>query len=314
MQWKKLGLLWAPNGESEWACTHATLPVVQRLSNDEWWVYVSTRDAQGKSRIGRLTVVVNETGDYEPRVRHFDPSPVLSLGVPGTFDDSGVMPASLVQDGDHVRLYYVGWNVLATVPYRQSIGVAVSDDGGATFRRYSPGPLIDRSIREPYFVTSPFVLRENDLWRMWYVSCTGWEQIEGRWEPAYHVKYAQSRDGFDWNVTGVSCLDAGAGFAVARPCVFPQGRRFGMLYPYRSLRNYRTDPDEAYQLGYAESDDGIKWERRDHEVGIERSTSGWDSEMLAYGWLQRHGNQTYLLYNGNGFGRSGVGVAKFIEA
>ena len=86
-----------------------------------------------------------------------------------------------------------------------------------------------------------------------------------------------------------------------------------MLYPYRSLKNYRTDPYAAYQLGYAESDDGITWKRMDHEVGIGRSTSGWDSEMLAYGWLQRHGNQTYLLYNGNGFGRSGVGLAVLME-
>jgi hypothetical protein len=51
----------------------------------------------------------------------------------------------------------------------------------------------------------------------------------------------------------------------------------------------------------------------DDHVGIERSTSGWDSEMIEYAWLQRHGDETYLLYNGNGFGRSGVGLARLVS-
>lgn len=310
MQWKKLGLLWAPTGESEWACTHATLPVVQALADDQWRVFLSTRDAQGKSRIGCLTV----DASCDPRPLEFDANPVLSLGEAGTFDDSGVMPSWLVEEEGRLFLYYVGWNVLATIPYRQAIGLAVSDDGGATFHRYSQGPVIDRSVKEPFFVTSPCVRRENGLWRMWYVSCTSWERILGRWEPAYHVKYAESQDGVSWDVTGISCLDVGVDYAVARPCVFRSKDKYGMLYPYRSLRNYRTDPNSAYMLGYAESDDGIRWERMDSAVGIARSDAGWDSEMLAYCWLQRQDKECYLLYNGNGFGRSGVGVAKLVRA
>jgi hypothetical protein len=310
MEWEKLGLLWAPNGQPEWASSHATLPVVQTLSNDQWRVFLSTRDALGKSRIGQLTVDVR---GERPCVVEFASQPVLSLGAPGTFDDSGVMPSWLVDAGGRQYLYYVGWNVLATVPYRQAIGLAVSDDDGATFQRYSQGPVIDRGVKEPFFATSPCVHIDGGVWRMWYVSCTGWERIADRWEPAYHVKYAESRDGIAWDVTGISCLDAGPGFAVARPCVFRQGGKYAMLYPVRSLVDYRTNPEAAYNLGYAESDDGIKWTRMDASVGIARSIDGWDSEMLAYCWLQRRGKDTFLLYNGNGFGKTGVGVARLVE-
>ncbi len=86
-----------------------------------------------------------------------------------------------------------------------------------------------------------------------------------------------------------------------------------MLYPYRSLAGYRTDFDSAYRLGYAESDDGMQWRRMDDRVGIERSRTGWDSEMMEYCWLQRHGQDTYLLYNGNGFGQSGIGMARLVS-
>lgn len=309
MKWQKLGLLWAPTGVPEWAATHATLPVVQSLPGNQWRVLVSTRDAQGKSRIGRFAV---DASVDIPRPLQFESQPVLSLGEPGTFDDSGVMPSWLVCDGSRYYLYYVGWNVLTTVPYRQAIGLAVSEDGGETFRRYSQGPVIDRGVKEPFFATSPCVRIESGRWRMWYVSCTGWELIADRWEPAYHVKYAESRDGITWDVTGTSCLDAGPGFAVARPCVFRRGEKYCMLYPVRSLTDYRTNPEAAYNLGYAESDDGIRWTRMDDSVGISRSDDGWDSEMLAYCWLEQRGDDIFLLYNGNGFGRSGVGLAKLV--
>jgi hypothetical protein len=313
MKWEKCGLIWAPDGELSWAQTHATLPVVQVVGADRWWVYVGCRDVDGKSRIARLELDTSGMPETLPTVCGVEPTPVLSLGEPGTFDDSGVMPSWLIQNGDELRLYYIGWNVIGTVPYRLSIGLAVSEDGGATFRRYSQGPIIDRNASEPFFATAPCVHRENDLWRMWYVSCTGWQQIQSRWEPAYHVKYAESRDGIAWNLTGITCIDFGERFAVARPCVFPNGSKYAMLFPYRSMIDYRTASNSAYRLGYAESHDGLQWQRMDEHVGIERSTIGWDSEMMEYCWLQQHGQDTYLLYNGNGFGRSGFGMARLVS-
>jgi hypothetical protein len=286
---------------------------VQALKDGRWWIYLSTRDAAGKSRIGRLTVDPAPLAEERPpRVLQFDPTPVLSLGAPGTFDDSGVMPSSLVQHQGEQWLYYVGWNVLNTVPYRQAIGLAISKDGGRTFERFSAGPLFDRSASEPFFVTSPFVRREGDAWRMWYISCTGWQLIADHWEPAYHVRYAESGNGIDWNVTGRSCLYPGDDAAIARPCVYRQNDEYGMIYPYRALVAYRSDPDQAYRLGYAHSRDGIDWQRRDEVVGIARSPTGWDSQMLAYPWLQCERGEIYMLYNGNGFGRSGVGVARLV--
>lgn len=315
MQWKKLGLIWAPNGEADWARSHATLPVVQDLGDGRWWIYVSTRDAAGKSRIGRLTVDASPLAeDRPPTVISFDPAPVLSLGAPGTFDDSGVMPSWLVNHGDELWLYYIGWNVIGTVPYRLSIGLAVSSDGGRTFERYSEGPIVDRSRREPYFATAPCVRCEGDRWRMWYISCTSWALIKERWEPCYHVKYAESTDGVDWRITGVSCVEAGAGGAIGRPCVFTRERGYGMIYSDRSITDYRVNPQAGYKFGYAESADGVTWRRLDAQVGIARSSEGWDSEMHEYCWVQEFRGATFLLYNGNGFGRSGVGIARLVKA
>jgi hypothetical protein len=69
----------------------------------------------------------------------------------------------------------------------------------------------------------------------------------------------------------------------------------------------------TFDLGYAESDDGFSWQRLDDRAGISQAESGWDSEMNGYAWLQPRGDETYLLYNGNGFGRSGFGIAQLLD-
>jgi hypothetical protein len=312
MHWQKCGQIWTPSGAVPWAQTHAAVPIAHAAAADRWFVYAGCRDADNKTRIARVVLDVGGLPESVPTVAEVDERPVLSLGEPGTFDDSGAMPSWLVSHSDELRLYYIGWNVVGTVPYRVSIGLAISNDCGRSFCRHSQGPIVDRSAQEPYFATTPCVLYDNGIWRMWYSSCTGWQRINERWEPAYHVKYAESADGITWNLTGISCLDAGEGYAVARPCVFRNNGKYAMMYSVRSLAGYRTDAESGYRFGYAESTDGIRWERLDEQVGITCSETGWDSEMIEYGWIQSHGGETYLLYNGNGFGRSGFGVARLV--
>jgi hypothetical protein len=82
-----------------------------------------------------------------------------------------------------------------------------------------------------------------------------------------------------------------------------------MWFSYRGLVDYRTNPETSYRIGYAESRDGLRWERQPDPAGLERSVDGWDSVMVAYTHILPIGNQLYCFYNGNGFGRSGLGYA-----
>jgi hypothetical protein len=68
----------------------------------------------------------------------------------------------------------------------------------------------------------------------------------------------------------------------------------------------------SFRIGYAESKDGIIWERKDDEAGIDVSDSGWDSEMIEYAFVFKHKGKKYMLYNGNSFGRDGFGLATSI--
>lgn len=253
--------------------SHAGLPTADRVG-DLLRVYFAARDREGRSRIGWIDV----DPENPAAVRALSREPILPLGERGTFDDNGMTPSCVVANGDLKYLYYIGWNPQVTVSYRLAIGLAVRADGGRTYRRHSRGPLLDRDRDEPFFNTAPCVIRENGRWRMWYVSCTGWEEIHGRAEPTYDVKYAESSDGIARRRTGTVCLGRESiSRAVGRPWVVRLDDRLQMWFSYRGLHDYRTDSRTSHRVGRAESVDGLTWKRTPDPPGLSRSTEGWES-------------------------------------
>jgi len=306
MKWIKKGLIFKPDHHFPWMVSHASMPVVDAVDETTLRIYFAARDSQGRSQPTYIEVDADDPG----RVLYIHDKPILPLGALGTFADNGIMPSWIVEYQGVKYLYYIGWNPQVTVSYRLAIGLAISTDGGRSFHKYSEGPICDRDLYEPFFNTAPCVLLDRDTWRMWYVSCTGWKIINDWPEPLYHVKYAESKDGIHWSRTGQVCIDYDDFTqAIGRPCVYMEDGMYKMIYSFRSVTNYRTNPLQSYRLGYAESQDGVKWTRMDDRVGIERSTEGWDSEMIEYCYRYKHKDKIYLFYNGNGFGRSGVGYA-----
>lgn len=274
--------------------SHAALPIVGDLAGERRLLF-SARDAEGRARIGHAALLASEGG---LTVGSIAPDPLLDLGPRGAFDDSGVTGSCLVEhDGRHY-LYYSGWSLGRSVPFYLYVGLAVSADGGRTFERASSAPILERSDVDPFLTASPWVRVENERWRMWYVSATHWDGARH----FYHVRYAESDDGVSWRREGRVSVDFADPdeYAISRPCVIRDHDGYRMWYSYRG---------DAYRLGYARSDDGLEWERSDAEAGLELAAAGWDSEMLAYPAVFDADGSRYMLYNGNGYGATGIGYA-----
>jgi hypothetical protein len=298
VRWEKRGVVVPAPPPLTWARSHAALAVPRNLPDGQTEVYFSTRDERGRSHVAKAVFPPGE----ELGQPDYSPSPVLQPGELGSFDDAGVTTSCLVDDGGRLYLYYSGWTRGVSVPFYFFVGCAASDDGGNTFARVSPSPILERNAVDPYLTASPWVLVENGVWRMWYVSGTGWELRGGEPVHRYHIKYAESRDGLSWDREGLVCIDYRdeAEYAIARPCVIPEADGYRMWFSARG---------ETYQLGYAESRDGLSWDRLDEQAGLDSSPTGWDSEMLAYPVVFDRGGARHMLYNGNGYGATGIGAA-----
>lgn len=300
--WRKLGLVFSANQNHEWMYSYASVPFVANIDNDLITVFFSSRNKNQESSICSIKFDI-----YSLKVVDIASKPVLSKGQLGCFDDSGVMGCCLLKEKENVRLYYIGWNLGVTVPFRNSIGVAKSVDGGETFNRLFEGPILDRSKEEPHFVASNCVLLDEGVYKIWYLSCTNWfKDSSGKVMHRYHIKYAESSDGINWNRQGQVAIDYKDEYeyAISVPRVIKDKDRYRMWFSSRATKDVPT-----YRIRYAESNDGINWVRKDEDVGIDVSDSGWDSEMICYPYVFDHKGKRYMLYNGNDYGKSGFGLA-----
>jgi predicted GH43/DUF377 family glycosyl hydrolase len=300
MRWRKQGLIFSPAGRYPWMQTHAANPVVLPLGGDLYRAYFATRDEQNRSHVGFI-----EFNLHAPKeTLRVSEKPVLAPGPLGYFDDHGVYASSMVKHGPEIYLYYIGWNPGPRSPlFYTSIGLAVSRDGGETFEKMFKAPLLSRSEFDPWMVSAPFVMLDEGRWRMWYISGLKWEEVDAvELVSYYHIKYAESLDGIEWKREGLVCLDLLPGERnIARPCVIKDEGIYKAWYSYNK--------GAGYKIGYAESMDGNSWKRLDDEAGIEVSESGWDSKALAYPSVFSHEGRRYMLYNGNDFGKEGIGLA-----
>jgi hypothetical protein len=306
--WIKKGLVFdVAEHASDLIKSHASIPFSLHLEGNRFRIFFSARNERGQS----LPYFVNATIENGTiTIENEISAPILPLGEAGTFDDSGIMPSCLVKKDGLIYLYYIGWNPQVNVSYRLSIGLAISRDNGLTFEKAFKGPICDRSMEEPFFNTAPFVICDQNQWKMWYISCTAWRTINNYPEPQYHIKYAESHDGIHWDRGKVICLDYDeVSEALGRPCVYRKDNAYEMYFSYRKLTDYRTTKFAGYQIGFARSNNGKDWTKLYDQANIALSEHGWDSQMMEYCHVFEHDQVWYMLYNGNDFGKQGFGYA-----
>lgn len=300
MKWNKLGRIFEPDNSIDWMVSHAAVPFLDKMNDGGYWLYFTTRNQNNTSIVARAKL------SSTLRVLEASPEPVLIPGRLGMFDENGVTASYLLSLPDKKLLYFVGWNQGQSTPFRNAIGVAISTDDGHSYQKYSEGPIVDRSPVDPCFVAGTRVMFDDGIFKMWYISCVRWELVESKPKHWYHLKYATSVDGINWRRDGTVALDFKSldEYAISQPWVLKEDGIYKMWYSYRGQPSIKT-----YRIGYAESKDGIKWRRMDHGVGIDVSESGWDSQMICYPFVFDHEGQRYMLYNGNDYGKTGIGLA-----
>jgi hypothetical protein len=302
-RWHKRGRIYHRDG-GQFFKTHTTRPIPYKLNENRLRVFFSSRCAED---IPHPTFI-----DVDPS----DPSiilevcerPLLPIGRPGTFDDSGITPVSIIRLPIGDLMYYVGWKRRRYgVTIETSIGVAKMVDCGKVLVKLFEGPIISQDTIHPIMVAAPFVRQWGDGWRMWYCSGSDWRQTSYGPEPIYSVCRADSVDGINWQADGRYLLQhASEGEVVSAPWIVSHGRGWHMWYSYRGSD---SPVAKRYRIGVASSTDGDNWQRRDGEAGLECSAEGWDSEMVCYPSFYYHAGRTVMLYCGNHVGRGGIGWA-----
>lgn len=300
--WERKGLIYSDN---IYGTGYAQDPFIDKISDKVWRIYYSVRT---KDVISLPHCIDVEAGNPSNVLKVYE-EPLFLPGRSGTFDETGITMTSLVNVGKEKYIYYCGWNRQHLVPYSLSIGLAVIRENGKIEKMFE-GPVLERSIHDPIAVTAPMVLFDEGIFKLWYITFANWKEYNGRQEPTFVIKYATSKDGIKWETNNEICLDSTYdGESFARPWVMKDEGIYKMWFSARGCVGYREKDGQHYVLDYAESLDGIKWERKSEKFTLVGESDGWDAEMTEYASVAKHNGTYFLFYNGNGFGKTGFGYA-----
>ena len=284
--------------------SHTQVPTPLVLE-DRLRVYFSTRSTDGVSRPAVIDLDIEDPS----RILYLHEKPILELGEPGMFDEHGIIPSHIFRHEDQLVLFYVGWSRQETVPYSNWTGMAVSNDGGVTFRKVSKGPVLDRTRDELYSATGLICLKDGQHWHGWYATGTQWALINGRYEHIYQIRYCRTDNLIDWLRPNEPILSTKLpNESNTRPTILAGQERWHMWFCFRGTEDFR-DGHDSYRIGYAWSENLKDWTREDEKAGITNSAEGWDSKMIAYPCVIKVGDRILMFYSGDGFGRAGFGYA-----
>jgi len=297
-RWRKLGRSHDARPLHDKLLTHAANPLAVPLAGDVFRVFFSGRDARKRSSVGFVDLDVARN-----RLVGVCDAPVLEHGAEGSFYADGVSVGACYVAGGRRYMLFMAWQNPPGAHWRGDIGrLVVHDDLSLSID--SDRPLLGASAVDPISLSYPWVARFDDgAYRMWYGSTITWDAGNG--DMLHVINAARSDDGDRWDCDGLAIpFKLGEIQAFSRPTVAGSSTE-----GYRMWFSYRGGRGSAYRIGAAASRDGRAWELQPGGAGIDVSTAGWDAEMIEYPCVFRHSGATYMLYNGNGFGATGFGLA-----
>lgn len=302
MKWIKRGLIFKPSKKHPFCKTRVMCPTPMVLNDTTIRIYAGFCDEYGISRPGYVDVNANNPSE----IYAISSAPLFDLGPDGTFDDHGICPTCIILHDGHLHMAYFGFQLGTTIPFYMFSGLAISYDDGQSFSRLGNAPFLDRTNSEFLTRSGPWIIKDEGQFRIWYPCATGFIKYNGKQTHTYHLATMASNTLSTWNQKSQISLPlnrAHQEFGFGRPYVLKRKRSYLMFY---SIRTHNL----GYRIGYAESTNGIEWKRKDEQVGISISESGWDSEMICYPSIIELNGNTWLFYNGNNMGKTGFGYAK----
>jgi hypothetical protein len=299
MIWKKLGQLYSPTYLHPKLASHAANPLAIHLKDDIYRVFFSGRDEQNRSSVSFIDVDI-----VKREVVYIHDSPVFEHGTEQSFYSHGVSIGNCYEADGRRYILFMGWQCPPDGHWRGDVGRLILEEDNTTLRLDGDEPFMSVNAIDKVSLSYPWVLKEaNGNYLMWYGSTVTWHTDNG--EMLHTLNHATSTDGHHWQRHGLAVpYQLGVAQAFSRPTVIGNAQA-----GYDMWFSYRSGTGEKYRIGYAHSQNGNHWELRLNDTGITVSTSGWDSEMIEYPFVFDHKGERYMLYNGNGNGQTGFGLA-----
>ena len=283
---------------SNWV-SHMMAPVLLQHEN-HLEVFFGGRDISGISRIKSLNLDIKTKSFTKSRETE-----ILDIGRPGTFDENGVFPASITRIENEVFLFYTGFQLGHKIPHFNFGGLAKINEPNKGALRVSQAPFADRQDEGLYVRAGNTYLNYDGIKYNAYSAGSSFEMIEGKLRPNYDIYLQTVNSIYDFDKAGKKIIsyDPLVEHGLGRPQLLSYKDNLLLLYTIRT-RNF------PYKMGIAIFDKNkSKFERCDYLFQDLLGCSEEFSQMTYFPSAISNNENLILVYNGNDYGRNGLGVA-----
>ena len=295
-KWIKKGKIFKNNSDNEYLKSHSSNPLAIHLQDDVYRIFYNSRNKKNASSVAYFdfdilnNVIVNS--DLLPKFK-FDflnnTNSGISLGENIVFNSKNYIGTMIwyIEEGKH---------------WYGKIGKLELDGNYEIVQNKDNYILLDLDGENPISLSYPSFYEFESKIFMIYGSTLDWN-VDG--EDMIHVLKISSSTNFkDWKFEQTLPYELGKFQAFSRPSVYVD-KIDSSIHLWFS---YREGTGDKYKIGYGNFSDS-QWKLYSDKYTLEVSENGWDSEMVEYPNVFNHKDKLYMLYNGNSYGETGIGLA-----
>jgi len=168
MKWIKKGIILSESIANEFGIINPQVPC-GIVINDILRIFFGGRgEGEKTASIFSIDVDINNPSV----IKKINSKPILLKGELGYFDEDGVLPVAIKYIDERLFMYYGGFSKCKTHPHFCMMGLAISNEAGNKFKRYSNGPILPISKVDPLLIGSADLYYHNILYHMIYTSGT----------------------------------------------------------------------------------------------------------------------------------------------
>jgi hypothetical protein len=221
----------------------------------------------------------------------------------GSFDEHGVSGSYYSLSRHQLTIWNFGWKRLSGKAWINSIGIAKVPLGLNQTNVVNDLAFASNS-NDTHGLAYPYITKINSKEMFFYASFDQYG-IPSENEPySFTAKSAEILKDFQLS-SPTRMINHMAGMsAQSRPCIIQDGNMY---------RAWVSVKGTEYEICSMVSTDGINWTWDDSGNNLQAKGLGNEKEQVCYSHVVEHGRERFMFYNGDGFGMTGIGIAKWSE-